>query len=164
MKYLEMYIKENSLIQLPIFCFKKVKKTYVCHEWHEKGVNYKVECDCRLGIPGAFEQDTYSAAMRIWIKNGMPREGIQTNYSEIAREMKISERDYNQKIKLAIEKLSKARYKLTGCFIFKKDGKSVQEDYEFSLFPEVETYHWEKGKAKGKQLHFTFSRKNKTEH
>ncbi len=80
-KYLEPYLKEKSMMQLGLFYFGKKrpipKKTTA--KWTEGSEEYRLSCTCEHGVPGAFEQDVYAGCMRVWVKQGMPEDGIKVS-------------------------------------------------------------------------------------
>ncbi|MCK4517246.1 replication initiator protein A [Candidatus Babeliales bacterium] len=164
--FLELYIKEKNLLQLPLFCFQKSKKRSFKTKWTKKGTEYSVEClapvDTKITVPGAFEQDVYAVSCLIWVRNGMPDEGIKTSYSEIANVMKLNPRDNNHRIKKAIESLTLCNYRLAGCFRHKMKSGMVkdEEDYDFSLFTEATHVFRKKGKLlKGNNVALVFPQK-----
>lgn len=135
MHYDELYAKENNSVQLPLFYFGKGKRPEkTITEWKDKEKEYKLECNCKYGVPGSFEQDVYTATMRIWIKQGMP-ESVVFNYSDIARELHLSPpRAFVVQIREAMKRLSMARYEFSKCFLMKKTNKTESFDAYFSLY------------------------------
>lgn len=159
------YLKENNLLQLPIFCFsrKRPKKTVV--EWSDKKNKYKLECHCDEGVPGSLEQDIYSASMRLYVKNGMPKNGVLVNYSEIAQELDLTPaKNYVTQIKKALERLGLARYKFKQCFLVpNEDGVTKEVDAYFSLYESAYLFSYVKGKTikKNSKSHLRFPKEIK---
>lgn len=147
--YKELYVKENNLIQLSLFDFgrKKQKKTVV--EWEDEKGSYSLKCVCDEGVPGSREQDCYTAVMRIWVKQKMPKGGIELNYSDIARELKLKNINHSSvQIKNSLKKLGAARYQFAQCFV-KADKKGRKKiTTQFSLFDSTSLYEYERGKSK----------------
>lgn len=135
----EKYAKEKNLIQLPMFFFGKKRPfpNSVSTVWSDEDGKYELHCNCSLGVPGSLEQDTYAATMRIWVKRGMPLEGIEVTYSEIAEELNLDPRSWNQKIKKSLEKLGQARYRLKKAFVKVDEDGNRKVDTHFSLFDTV---------------------------
>lgn len=135
----EKYAKEKNLIQLPMFFFGKKRPfpNTVSTVWSDEDGKYELHCNCSLGVPGSLEQDTYAATMRIWVKRGMPLEGIEVTYSEIAEELNLDPRSWNQKIKKSLEKLGQARYRLKKSFVKVDEDGNRKIDTHFSLFDTV---------------------------
>ena len=79
------YCKENSILQLPLFSFHKIKKTESIIEWQRKENRCKIECYCATGIPSSFEQDVYTACLRIWVLQGMKDFGIESRVINVNR-------------------------------------------------------------------------------
>ena len=132
--YHELYAKENSTIQLPLFYFGKGKPEKLITEWIDRDKEYKLKCVCEYGVPGSFEQDVYTATMRIWIKQGMPEQVI-FNYSDIARELHLNPpKDYVKQIRESMKRLSMARYELKRCFLMKTKNGTEEVDVYFSLY------------------------------
>lgn len=121
MNYQELYAKENNSVQLPLFYFGKGKRPEkTITEWQDGNKEYQLKCVCEYGVPGSFEQDVYTATMRIWFKQGMP-ESIIFNYSDIARELHLSPpKDYVKQIRESMRRLAMARYEFSKCFLMKK--------------------------------------------
>lgn len=133
-KYLEPYAKENNLLQLSLFYFgsKPPKETAI--EWEDEKGSYRLSCSCSKGVPGGLEQDVFTAAMRIWVKRGMTSDPIEVSYSDIARELNVSPRDWNRKIKKSLGKLGQARYLFDECFIVADEDGNNRISTHFSLF------------------------------
>ncbi|MEW5817173.1 MAG: hypothetical protein AB1798_17490, partial [Spirochaetota bacterium] len=146
----EPYIKENNILQLSLFYFGKGRPEKTVITWKGPEGKYKLQCVCCLGVPGSFDQDVYTACMRIWVKQGMPDGGIRLNYSDIARELNLLPRDWNVKIKESLEKLGQARYRFNQCFIKADKDGNRKLDTHFSLFSTVDLFKYEKGKSKRK--------------
>lgn len=148
--YIEPYIKEKSLLQLSLFYFGKGRPLTTCVEWKDGEGNYKLECICKYGVPGSFDQDVYTACMRIWVKQGMPDDGIRLNYSDIARELHLNPpRAFIKEIKKALKKLAQARYEFTECFILIGDNGPQKINTHFSLFDSASLFQYRKGQDKG---------------
>jgi len=135
MDYHELYAKENSTVQLPLFHFGKGKRPKIMiTEWGDAEKEYKLECNCKYGVPGSFEQDVYTATMRIWLKQGMGKE-VVFNYSDIARELHLNPpKDYVKQIREAMRRLAMARYEFTKCFLMKTEDGVESLDVYFSLY------------------------------
>ncbi len=149
-KYLEPYAKENNLLQLSLFYFGKSVPKETKVEWKDDKGSYKLSCNCSKGVPGAFEQDVFTAAMRIWVKRKMPNEPIEVTYSDLARELNICPRSWNGRIKKALEKLGQARYLFDECFIVSNEGGREQISTHFSLFDYAILFNRDK-ETKGKK-------------
>lgn len=147
--YLEPYAKENNLLQLSLFYFGKKRPKQTLVEWEDDQGDYKLGCVCKYGVPGSFDQDVYTACMRIWVKQGMPTNSIKVNYSEIARELKLSPpRGWVGRIKKALRRLGQARYEFNKCF-FVSDVEGLKKiDTHFSLFDTATLFSHEKGESK----------------
>lgn len=149
--YVEPYVKENNLIQLSLFYFgrKKLKKTIV--KWKDKNGEYSLKCVCDEGVPGSREQDCYTAAMRIWVKNDMPRGGVHLNYSDVARELKLKNINHSSvQVKQSLKKLGAARYEFVQCFIEADSEGRKKVTTQFSLFDSTSLFEYRKGKSKKK--------------
>ncbi len=135
MNYQELYAKENNSVQLPLFHFGKGKRpNTIITKWKDGNKEYQLRCDCCYGVPGSFEQDVYTATMRIWIKQGM-QENVIFNYSDIARELHLNPpKDYVKQIREAMKRLSMARYEFSKCFLLKKRDRTESLDVYFSLY------------------------------
>ncbi|MEW6571676.1 MAG: replication initiator protein A, partial [Nitrospirota bacterium] len=145
----EPYAKENNLLQLSLFYFGKGRPERAVTEWSDQAGKYKLECVCKFGIPGSFDQDVYTACMRIWVKQGMPKGGIKLNYSDIARELGLEPpRAWVKKVRQSLEKLGQARYQFTQCFVKADKDGNRKMDAHFSLFDAVILFRHEKGKSK----------------
>ncbi len=150
MEYLEPYLKDNNLLQLPVFyfgnrgvvCKKKVTK------WEDDSGEYSLKCVCDYGTPGALEQDVYTAIMRIWVKNGMKDKTIKVNYSQIAREMGLKPTSWTGKIKKSLEKLAQARYEFSECFIVADEEGNKRISTHFSLFNKVVLFNKNKNNSR----------------
>lgn len=148
--YIEPYAKENSLLQLSLFYFGKGRSERTSVEWIDNsGGKCQLECICKYGVPGSFDQDCYTGTMRIWVKQGMPKEGIKLNYSDIARELHLDPKDWVTRIKKSLKKLAQARYEFTRCFI-DAESKKCEENVHFSLFDSASLFEYEQGKSKRK--------------
>lgn len=150
----EVYAKENSILQLSLFYFGKGRPQKTMVEWTDNLGKHKLECVCKFGVPGSFDQDVYTSCMRIWVRQGMPDASIKLNYSEIARELSLHPpRAFVGKIKKSLERLGQARYQFTQCFI--KAGKPGEKneiiDAHFSLFDTVLLYTHRKGEGQSKR-------------
>jgi len=141
MNYHELYAKENSTIQLPLFYFGKGRSEKMITEWKDGEKEYQLKCVCEYGVPGSFEQDVYTATMRIWLKQGMPK-GVIFNYSDIARELNLyPPKDYVKQIREAMRRLGMARYEFSQCFIMRRDNGSENVDFAyFSLYSEASIF------------------------
>lgn len=145
----EYYFKENNMLQLSLFCFNRHRpeKTFV--KWEDDGGKYSLECNCKYGAPGSFEQDCYTAVMRIWVKKNMPKDGISLNYSDIARELKLSPpRAWVTRIKKALKRMGMARYEFVECFIDATQKKRKKLTTSFSLFDTASLFEYSDGKSK----------------
>lgn len=146
---IEPYAKENNILQLGLFYFgdKKPDRTQVV--WSDAECDYKLECICKYGVPGSFDQDVYTACMRIWVKQGMDNSEIRLNYSDIARELHlIPPKDWVGKIKKALQRLAQARYEFTKCFLQVMEDGVTQIDTHFSLFDSASLFSHRDGKSK----------------
>lgn len=131
---LSLYIKENNLLQLSLYYFGKGRPNRTFVEWSDQDGNYKLECVCKYGVPGSLDQDVYTATMLIWVKQGRPDGRIKLNYSDIAKELGVLPRDWNNKIKKSLKRLAQARYELENCFVkANKEGKKKISTH-FSLY------------------------------
>lgn len=150
-KFLEPYAKEKNTLQLALFYFGKGRPEKNVTEWSDQHGNYKLECVCKYGIPGSFEQDVYTATMRIWIKQNRPRDGIKLSYSDIAKELHLEPpKHYVGQIKKSLERLAQARYEFNQCFIQVKEGEPKKIDTHFSLYDSASlfTFYKDQGKSK----------------
>ena len=153
----EPYIKEKNILQLSLFYFgKKKRKTKTEVEWSDKNGEYSLKCNsAEYGVPGSLEQDVYTACMRIWVSQGMPRGGIYLNYLDIAKELKIAKpRGKTTEIKKSLLKLGSATYELWQCFVKADENGNRKIDTVFHLFDTVELF----SKTKGKSNRFSRSR------
>ena len=146
--FIEPYAKENNILQLSLFYFGKGRPQRSIVTWEDEIGDYQLECMCKYGVPGSFDQDVYTACMRIWVKQGMPSNGIKLNYSDIARELALEPRDWNGKIKKALKKLAQARYEFTKCFIKADKNGNKRINTHFSLFDSASLFVHERGKSK----------------
>ena len=157
-KFLEPYAKENNILQLSLFYFgrPRPKKTEIV--WQDKDGSYKIECYCDYGVPGSFEQDCYTACMRIWVRQGMPKKGISVTYANIAHELDLSSpRSWSSKIKKALQVIGLARYKFTQSFISVADGVPKRINTYFSLFDTASLYSYKKqDKQRGRESQLIF--------
>lgn len=147
----EMYIKENNLLQLALFYFgrKKLKKRIV--DWEDDNGSYSLMSTCEHGLPGSREQDVYTAAMRIWVKQGMPSGKIEITYSEIARILKLKDiKGAATKIKKSLKKLGGTRYEFNQCFVKADEKGNKNITTQFSLFDSTELFDYQKGLSKKK--------------
>lgn len=153
-KYLEPYAKENNILQLSLFNFhkKKVRETVV--EWKDDQGEYKLRCVCKYGVPGIFEQDVYTACMRLWVKKGMTGRGVEVNYSEIARELGLQPRSSVSRIRKSLRKLAMARYEFVQCFVEAREDGTGRIDAYFSLFDSATLFNANSGKSKKKSKSF----------
>ena len=141
-----LYIKENNILQLSLYYFGKGRPERTLVKWQDKEGEHKLECICKYGVPGSFDQDVYTACMCIWVKQGMLTDKITLNYSDIARELGLIPRIWNYKIKKSLKRLAQARYELENCFI--KAGESKKSSTHFSLFDTASLFDHQKGKSK----------------
>jgi len=131
---IELYKKDDNLLQLPIFFFCRKGKNKIKHQWeNENGAKCQIRCMCDMGIPGAFEQDVYSATLRFLVLQGCP-EYIEVSYFDIAKALNLNPKTWHTKIRKAIYKLSMARYEFTNCFYDKSKQTFTKETLAFSLF------------------------------
>ncbi len=147
---IEPYAKENNLLQLSLFYFGKKRPcpTETTATWKDaKGDEYSLVCSSRYGVPSSFEQDVYTACMRIWVKQGMDSRQIIVNYSDIARELNLKPKNWVMHIKKALIVLGQARYHFKKCFIVPDENGSTQMDAQFSLFDTTLLFNAEKGKT-----------------
>lgn len=152
MKYLEPYVKENNLLQLSLFYFGKSRPKRTLVQWSDAQGEYSLDCVCKFGVPGSFDQDVYTACMRLWVKQGMPKGMLETSYSEIARELRLEPpKDYVWKIKKSLDKLAQARYQFTQCFIQADEDGNDRIDAHFSLFDSAALFSHHKGEGKSKK-------------
>jgi hypothetical protein len=149
---IEPYAKENNLLQLSLFYFDKTRPvpTRTLCEWSDKEGTYRLECICKEGVPGSFEQDVYTACMRIWVKQGMQVDKICLNYSDIARELGLNPQSWGAKIKRSLIKLALARYEFTKCFVQADEDGNIRIDTYFSLFDSASLFRPQKGESKRK--------------
>lgn len=145
MNYIEPYAKENNLLQLALFYFGKGKPEKTVVEWSDKKGRCELKCSCdEYGVPGSFEQDVYTATMRIWVKQKMPPT-IKLNYSDIARELDLKPpKDWVGKIKRALQRLAHARYELKQCFIEADSEGRRRIDTHFSLYDSASLFQYNK--------------------
>lgn len=149
---IEPYLKENNLLQLPLFFFGKGREARTEVQWQNANGNYTLTCDCSYGVPGSFEQDVYTATMRIWLAKGMPSEGIKLNYSDICRELHLSPpMHYVGQIKAALQKLAHARYEFKQCFLQVEKGKPTKVDTHFSLYDSASLFSYNKSNPVSKR-------------
>ena len=150
--YLEPYIKEKNLLQLSLFYFGKgrLKRTEV--KWLGKHGECKLECVCKYGVPGSFDQDVYTACMRLWVKQGKPDDGIYLNYSDIARELCLKPKDSVGRIKASLKRLAQARYEFTECFILMDQGNPRIFNTHFSLFDSASLFDYKQGTRRSKRV------------
>lgn len=150
---LEMYVKEKNLLQLSLFYFGRGRPKETVVEWEGSDGVCRLECVCKYGVPGAFDQDVYTATLRVWVEQDMPHECIKLTYSDIARILKLkSSKNSVGKIKKSLEKLGQARYELKRCFI--KHNGDKDEVVHFSLFDAVVLHNRKKTSAKYTELYF----------
>jgi len=152
MKYLEPYAKEKNTLQLSLFYFGKGRPEHSLTKWEDSDGKYQLKCDCCYGVPGSFEQDVYTATMRLWIKQNRPKDGIRLNYSDIARELRLEPaKHYVGQIKEALIKLAHARYEFNQCFIQVEEGQPIKIDTHFSLYDSASLFTFEKNQGKSKR-------------
>ena len=136
----DSYVKENNLLQLALFNFSRynIKKTEI--EWLDENDNEcKLVCNCDYGVPGSFEMDVYTATMRLWVRQGMPQDGLEVFYIEIARELQLfPEKSWIAHIKKSLKKLGMARYEFEKCFIEAESEERVTT--HFSLYSETKLW------------------------
>ena len=138
---LEPYAKEQNLAQLSLFYFGKGRPKQTITAWEDDDKEVVLKCDCDYGVPGSFEQDCYTATMRIWIKKGKP-ETLEFSYSDIARELKLEPpRAWVGRIKKALKRLGHARYELRNCFV--EAGKKGRVDTHFSLYDQASLWQYD---------------------
>jgi len=151
-KQIEPYAKEKSLLQLPLFCFGKTKQEKTFVQWSDSKNKFSLECVCKYGVPGSFEQDVYTASMRIWLKQGMPLDGIILNYSDICRELHLSPpKYYVGQVKEALKKLAQARYEFKQSFFLVIDGRPKKIDTHFSLYDSASLFSYNKNTNRSKR-------------
>lgn len=151
MENIELYAKDKNLLQLGLFYFGKEKPKEIITEWEDSDGKYKLVCSSRYGVPGALEQDVYTATTRLWVKQGMP-ERIKVNYSDIARELGLSPKSSTTKIKNSLKKLGQARYEFEKCFVLATEDGTKKITTQFSLYDRTSLYQYEKGKSKRRSM------------
>jgi len=146
--YLEPYVKEKNILQLSLFYFGNglPKRTFI--QWLDGYKKYSLKCISEYGVPGSFDQDCYTAVMRIWIRQEMPKSGIRLNYSDIARELGLNPSSWVSRIKKSLKKLSMARYEFVECFIVSREDGLEEITTAFSLFDSTSLFNYVKGMAK----------------
>ena len=149
--FIEPYAKDKNLLQLCLFYFGKrrpvPKETLV--EWTDTQGEYSLKCTCSYGVPGSLEQDVYTATMRLWVQQGMKRNGITLNYSDIARALGLEPKHWVGKIKKSLQKLAQARYEFNQCFILaEKNGAPEKINTHFSLYDSASLFDWSQSKSK----------------
>jgi len=150
--FIEPYAKEKNTLQLALFYFGKGRPEKNLTKWSDEDGKYKLECVCKYGVPGSFEQDVYTATMRLWIKQNRPKDGIKLNYSDIARELRLEPpKHYVGQIKNALERLAQARYEFKQCFIQVKEGEPIKIDTHFSLYDSASLFTFKVGEGKSKR-------------
>lgn len=149
---IEPYAKDKNLLQLSLFCYSrgKARKKRMSITWKDSSGKCELRCVCDHGVPGAFDQDTYTAVMRLWIKNGMPNNGLEINYSDIARELNLlPEKNYVKQIRKSLLRLGGARYEFIQCFLRPKDNGELERiTTQFSLFDSTSLFDYREGKSK----------------
>lgn len=134
----ELYAKDKSLLQLPLFHFQRSRKTRIVHKWQEKdkktGEIKKCELICSGNggsVPGSLEQDIYAACLRLWVTKSRPT-FLTVSYAEIAEILGLDKRRWSGGIKKSLFKMGRSRYEFKNCFIY--EGKRIAKSCIFSLF------------------------------
>jgi hypothetical protein len=149
---LEPYAKENNILQLGLFDFGRKKKKRMVTKWEDEAGEISLVCSAEeYGVPGSFEQDIYTAVMRLWIKQGMSK-SVVLNYSDIVKELGLGEpRNWVSRVKKGLKCLAMARYEFKKCFLQKQEDGLEKITAYFSLFSSASLFDFDKKGKKNKR-------------